>query len=1147
MKATFIYILTIVSLVSMMNKAHTQQIWYVKGDAVGGDDGMSWSNAFAHLQDAINTANPGDEIWVAAGTYTPSASDRAISFVLNNQVKLYGGFQGTESNRSQRDWEANPTILSGDLYNNDSTHVSSAEATRSDNSFHVVYAASIVDETAILDGFIIRGGNANAAWPNSNGAGLYCEGGFSGQSSPTIQNCVFEENSAAFLGGAIFSYGAFGGDSSPSIMGCTFRNNVADISGGAIYNYGFSGKSNPVLNQCIFESNRTNDSGGALYNYGDSGESHPTLNECVFLSNQSLVGGAIVNDGSAGSSNPILNACSFTNNTAINFGGAVYNDGEMAGETNPTFIQCDFSGNNASIGGAIYNDGLNGNSHPTFNECTFEANQASLHAGAVYNNGAFGNANPVFINTTFIANYAGFNAGAIYSNGSSSGICNPQIRGCSFIGNYANVYGGALYNSGASGLSIPQLINCSLVGNRADADANGVGEGGAIRNEYSIPNITNSIIWANTSNGNPNQLSEVGNNSSIEYSIIEGGYAGSYNIDTDPLFVDANGEDNIFGTQDDDIRLRLSSPAINSGKIDTTGLSLPLTDVAGRDRMVKMRIDLGAYERSLPDTLSGSGLSMNGGGYVDLGNNLDQAFESITIEAWVKPNTHTSMPLLIRGNSTDIGHIQLDVNNWFRGIAADGTVAFEAQYGQTPQNRIEANEWTHLVAVYNQANASVAIFINGNNVALDYLSVTSGGIGSSSLNTRIGASLDGSISFNGAMDEIRIWHNARSLEDIRLHRHRTLEGTEADLTAYWQFNSSADAVLEPVKEYEASLSSGASFIPSNVPVASGSSSIQTISTAATYDFSLANVFTSFSTVSETGFELVATRLNSPPGGLPATADETYIANSYWIFNTYGDPSYGNVSVEYEAGIQNLNLADIDQPDNLKLFKRPENSEGSWLMYSQATAIDSLTGKVRFEGLTNLSQMAIVSRESTFPIELLHFEANLNDLNQVELRWRTAMEVGNAMFTIERSLDGIFFETIKGIPGAGYSSSPRDYMALDEAPYPNVTYYRLKQTDYDGQFAYSHIVNVYFDAAEPKMAIYPSPTTQDQIYFNILAFDGSVDVTLLDIQGREMSHSQVKVKSGGRYKVNAPMDLLPGIYFLRLEFADKILSERFVIK
>ena len=192
---------------------------YVKAGATAPGNGGSWGTAFPSLQTALATtqnalpAVKGSyEIWVAGGTYTPTTgTDRSASFNLVNGVGVYGGFDGTESARSQRDWVTNLTTLSGDI---GTTGVST------DNSYHVVYGSGL-DNSTVLDGFTISGGNANGIPPNERGGGMYLR-----NSNLTLTNLTFNGNSAGYGGGLYILY------NSPTLTNVTFSGNSASGSGG---------------------------------------------------------------------------------------------------------------------------------------------------------------------------------------------------------------------------------------------------------------------------------------------------------------------------------------------------------------------------------------------------------------------------------------------------------------------------------------------------------------------------------------------------------------------------------------------------------------------------------------------------------------------------------------------------------------------------------------------------------------------------------------------------------------------------------------------------------------------------------------------------------------------------------------------------
>src|SRR4051812_35299283 len=108
--------LSIAVLCALANFIQASTTIYVKANAGGSNTGSDWTNAFTNLQDGIAASTTGDQIWVAAGTYKPTTTgDESIAFSLPSGVSIYGGFAGTETLLTQRNWVSNQTILSGDI------------------------------------------------------------------------------------------------------------------------------------------------------------------------------------------------------------------------------------------------------------------------------------------------------------------------------------------------------------------------------------------------------------------------------------------------------------------------------------------------------------------------------------------------------------------------------------------------------------------------------------------------------------------------------------------------------------------------------------------------------------------------------------------------------------------------------------------------------------------------------------------------------------------------------------------------------------------------------------------------------------------------------------------------------------------------
>ncbi|WP_020607009.1 T9SS type A sorting domain-containing protein [Spirosoma spitsbergense] len=365
---------------------------YVRAGATGANTGLSWTDAFTDLQSALNygcigslTAGaPTPEIWVANGTYKPTTTtgpaSRTISFVMRPNVAIYGGFVGTETTLSQRP-PVNPTSGPGGASQPSATTLSGdigTVGTNTDNSYHVISnPTGLTTTTAILDGFVITGGNANGTSLDQSGGGIYNNG----LGNLAIRNCVFQANSAT-KGGAVVNYRGQDGTSNTSLINCMFQDNAAS-QGGAMYN----SYTSPILTNCVFQANTASGDGGAMFNdsfyNGPSSPSSPVLTNCAFQANTARGnGGAMYNTGTFGLSSPILTNCSFQANAATGSGGAMYNQANDTGISSPILTNCSFQANTASVsGGAMFSDGTSGTSSPRLTNCVLFGNGGSKTIG----------------------------------------------------------------------------------------------------------------------------------------------------------------------------------------------------------------------------------------------------------------------------------------------------------------------------------------------------------------------------------------------------------------------------------------------------------------------------------------------------------------------------------------------------------------------------------------------------------------------------------------------------------------------------------------------------------------------------------------------------------------------------------------------
>ncbi|MBI3510602.1 MAG: VCBS repeat-containing protein [Bacteroidetes bacterium] len=189
-------------------------------------------------------------------------------------------------------------------------------------------------------------------------------------------------------------------------------------------------------------------------------------------------------------------------------------------------------------------------------------------------------------------------------------------------------------------------------------------------------------------------------------------------------------------------------------------------------------------------------------------------------------------------------------------------------------------------------------------------------------------------------------------------------------------------------------------------------------------------------------------------------------------------------------------------------------------------------------ISSFSEFWIHGQSGVLPIELLSFDAMQNESN-VDLNWSTASETNNHFFTIEKTRDGNNFETVAIVDGAGNSTSTKNYSTVDADPYPGISYYRLKQTDYNGQYSYSEFREVNFSDSHDLFSLYPDPSNGN---FNIAcpgADDDVVTLEIFDEQGRNISMEETTVGSVRSQKVELP----DGVYSVVLIKGD----ERFVKK
>ncbi|MDO8632770.1 MAG: right-handed parallel beta-helix repeat-containing protein [Phycisphaerales bacterium] len=550
---------------------------YVDGSAVGPThDGLTWCTAYRNPQPALIVAVAGQTIRVAEGTYTPDptglSDPRDAMFSLKTGIILEGGYAGCgAADPDARDGTVYQTILSGDLNGNDAPNFIGRE----DNTYHVVICDG-VDSTGVIDGFTITGGNANAIDPGRDvGGGMYIVNG-----ACTVNRCTFHDN----LGGHAEpstdcccehpTPGCGPADCEAVVCAidptcCTDRWDAScvQIARSDCFDCFMPVSCNPTLTG----------GGGGLYHENSSSR----IADCTFAENRSpSFGGGILNKNG----HPILTNCRFVSNSAESngdsSGGAIYSrDGGDLTLTDSTLL-----GNSASIeGGGLF---LGPSIGTTITNCSFEQNNALFGGGADFVGDPESPSSPVVTNCRFLGNSYG---GVHVSNG------NPTFVNCMFSGN-SGFAGGGLYVQTMSIFfsTAPRVTNCTFSHNRVFFLGGGVYSGGA----DSV--LENCILWDNADRdgaGEAAQFHAAGEGSPlVSFSAIQGltgtsSWNGTGNIGSDPQFVDVDGYDGVFGTPDDDLRLKRGSPCIDTA--NNSALSPTITtDLEGNPRIVDGNLDM---------------------------------------------------------------------------------------------------------------------------------------------------------------------------------------------------------------------------------------------------------------------------------------------------------------------------------------------------------------------------------------------------------------------------------------------------------------------------------------------------------------------------------------------------------------------------
>lgn len=255
-------------------------------------------------------------------------------------------------------------------------------------------------------------------------------------------------------------------------------------------------------------------------------------------------------------------------------------------------------------------------------------------------------------------------------------------------------------------------------------------------------------------------------------------------------------------------------------------------------------------------------------------------------------------------------------------------------------------------------------------------------------------------------------------------------------------------------------------------------------------------------------------------------------NEYWtLFQNTGTTSE-NVTLEWNGNTSNIgNLGELrvaswngSQWDNLgNASTTGTTSDGTLLSSTAASSYNAFS-------------LGTTTSNNPLPITLLSFNAILNN-KQVDITWVTASEVNNDFFTIEKTTDGSHFEFVARVDGAGNSNQNLYYKSNDLNPLVGISYYRLKQTDFDGNFTYSKLVPINFEnLVESK--IYPNPfNTSLTILLDEVSYKKKTELRIYNFLGEEVMNTILTKQ----FTTLETSHLSSGIYFYCLISNNEIMQ------
>lgn len=282
---------------------------------------------------------------------------------------------------------------------------------------------------------------------------------------------------------------------------------------------------------------------------------------------------------------------------------------------------------------------------------------------------------------------------------------------------------------------------------------------------------------------------------------------------------------------------------------------------------------------------------------------------------------------------------------------------------------------------------------------------------------------------------------------------------------------------------------------------------------------------------------------------------------YWDINRVLTSTGVSAPATNVSGTQTITLYyqandGVTDPTKLTIVKNTNAAPTTWFdiggtgATAGAGSVTSTSSPSTFNSYSRFTLANKIGGTNPLPIELISFTALKND-KQVDIKWETATEINNDYYVVERSKNGTNFEEIKKVNGAGNSLVHLNYSTMDENPENGISYYRLKQVDFNGTYKYSQIQSVDFSTTKAfSFDVYPNPNKGAS--FNIVFNSNTnqeVSVIIYDVTGKKSFVKELTAIENGNseFIIDLPQTLSSGVYIITATANQEVYRKKLIVE